>query len=50
MGRVATHDAMRTELENIADPGDSSCGVGLKRPLLQPLGGVAENDMVDLGR
>ena len=50
IGRVATHDTMRTELENIADPGDRSCGVGLERPLLQPLSGVAENDMVDLGR
>jgi hypothetical protein len=49
IGRVATHDAMRAELENIADPGDRSCGVGLKRPLLQPFSGVAENDMVDLG-
>ena len=49
IGRVATHDAMPTELEEIADPGDRSCGVGLKRPLLRPLVGVAENDMVDLG-
>ena len=24
--------------------------IGLKRPLLQPLCGVAENDMIDLGR
>ena len=50
IGRVAANDAMRTELENIADPGDRSCGVGLERPLLEPLCGVAENDMVDLGR
>ena len=50
IGRVAAHDAVRTELENIADPGDRGCGVGLERPLLQPLSGVAENDMVDLGR
>jgi hypothetical protein len=50
IGRVAAHDPMRTELEDITHPGDRSCGVGLERPLLQPLGGVAENDMVDLGR
>jgi hypothetical protein len=50
IGRVAAHDPMRTELENIAHPGDRSCGVGLERPLLEPLSGVAENDMVDLGR
>jgi hypothetical protein len=41
---------MRTELENIADPGDRSCGVGLERPLLEPVGAVAKNDLVDLGR
>src|SRR5579863_2482507 len=50
MGRVATHDAMRTELENLADPGDSSCGVGLKRPLLEPIGAIANDNLVDLGR
>ena len=50
IGRVAAHDAMRTELENIANPGDRSRGVGLERPLLQPISCVAENDMVDLGR
>jgi hypothetical protein len=41
---------MRTELENIADPGDRNCGVGLERPLLQTLGGIAENHMIDLGQ
>jgi hypothetical protein len=41
---------MRTELENIADPGDRSCGVGLEQPLLQTLGGIAENHMIDLGQ
>ena len=50
IGCVAAHDPMRTELENIADPGDRSCEVGLERPLFQPLSGVTENDMVDLGR
>jgi hypothetical protein len=34
IGSVAANDAMRTKLENIADPGDRSCGVGLERPLL----------------
>ena len=41
---------MRTKLENVADSGDSSCGVGLERPLLQPLGGVAKNEVIDFGR
>ena len=50
IGRVAADDAMRTELEDTAKPGDRSCGIGLERPLLQPLSGVAENEMIDLGR
>jgi hypothetical protein len=29
--RVAADYAMRTELENIADPGDRNCGLGLER-------------------
>src|ERR1700729_4550837 len=50
IGRVAANDAMRTELKHIANPGDRSGWIWLERPLLQPLGGVTENDMVDLGR
>ena len=50
IGRVTADNAMRTELENIADPGDRSCGVWLERPLLQPLSGVTENDVIDFGR
>ena len=41
---------MRTELEYIANPSDRSGWVWLERPLLQPLGGVTENDMIDFGR
>ena len=41
---------MRTELENIANPGDRSGWVWLERPLLQPIGGFAKNDMIDFGR
>jgi len=50
IGCVAADDAMRTKLEDIADPGDRGCGVGLERSLLQPLGSGAKNDMVDFGR
>ena len=41
---------MRTELEDIANPGDRIGWTWLERPLLQPLGGVTENDMIDFGR
>ena len=37
------------ELEDIANPGDRSGWIWVKWPLLQPFGGVAENDMVNLG-
>ena len=40
---------MRSKLKHIANPGDRSGSIWLERPLLQPLGGVTENDMVDLG-
>jgi hypothetical protein len=50
IGRVAAHDAMQNKLENIPDPGDCDCGVGLERPLLQSIADVAENHMIDLGR
>jgi hypothetical protein len=35
IGRVAVNDAVRPELENIADPSDCNCSVGLERPQLQ---------------
>ena len=38
IGRITANDAMRTELEHIADPSDRSGWVGLERPLLQPIG------------
>ena len=41
---------MRTELENIANPGDRSGWIGLERPLLQPIGSFAKNDVIDFGR
>jgi hypothetical protein len=34
IGSVATHDAVRTELENVADPGDRGCRLGFERTLL----------------
>ena len=49
IGRITANDAMRAELENIADFSDRSRGVGLERSLLQPLRGVTENDMVHFG-
>jgi hypothetical protein len=36
IGRVTANDAMRTELEHIANPGDRSGSIWLERPLLQP--------------
>ena len=50
IGRITANDAMRTELENIANAGDRSGWIWLERPLLQPIGGFAKNDMVDFGR
>ena len=41
---------MRTELEHIANPGDRSGWIWLERPLLQPIGSFAKNDMIDFGR
>src|ERR1700691_5531521 len=49
IGRVAANDAMRAELKNIANPGDRSGWIWLERSLLQPIGGVTENDMIDFG-
>ena len=40
IGRITANDAVRTELENVADSGDRSCGVGLEWSLLQPFGGA----------
>ena len=41
---------MRTELENIAYPSDRSGWIGLERPLFQPIGSFAKNDVIDFGR
>ena len=48
VGRVAANNTMRTELEPIANPGDRNGWIWVERPLLQSLGGVAENDVANL--
>lgn len=49
IGRVGADDAMRPQLEDIAEPRDRrGGGLRLERPLLRSLGPLAEKDLVDL--
>jgi hypothetical protein len=50
IGRTAANEAMRAELEYVADHSDRSRGAGLERATLQLLGSIAENDVIDFGR